>query len=154
MPTITSLIDEAISPPFATLNPVLDSNGPYATGNYNIDSFTTTGAFLLPAGTYDIGGTYGVLVRVATVAPAVGVRTGWADATGVASGGDEWQRRICQLVLLHWLPIPSLWIPTMVQDLNMFDTLVAWPVLLGSGSRLGLHVDPGWSVELFFMCVL
>jgi hypothetical protein len=154
MPALTSVVDELTQPPFASLNAVLDLNGPFGTGDYNIDSFYTDGSFLLPAGSHDIGGTYGVIVQVGLVPPQVGFRIGWNDVLGTAGSGDEWERRICQLVLQHYLPLGGFWIPTLVQDLNLVSTYVAWPVLVLSGSRLGLHVDPGWSVDLYFMCVL
>jgi hypothetical protein len=155
MPSAVSLIDTVAQMPFALLNPVRDEHGPYGVGDYNIDNFLTSSGGMLPSGTYDIGGTWGLHVAVEGTIPAsAGWRTGWNDPTGVAGSGDEWERRICQVVLLHYLIIPSIWIQTQVVNVNRIKQLIEWPVLVGSGARVGLHVDPGWQVDLYFMCLL
>lgn len=155
MPTSTSIIDALAAPPFATLNPVLDEGGPYPTGDYTLTSFFTSGAFLLPAGFHDVGGTYGVIVNVnGAIPPAAGVTFGWVDSFTAIPFGDIYHRRVCQLVLQHFLLISGSWVTTFMTDINSFPDTNFWPVLVGSGGRLGLHVEPGWSVDLQYLCVL
>lgn len=154
MPVVQGVVDSLVSPEFATLQYVLDEAGPFPTGDYTRDHFTTSGAFLLPAGDYDIGGTYGAIVAVAgAIPPSAGLRFGWQDAL-TFPWGDVYDPRICQIVLQHFLPIPARYVTTLMQDCASLDTLITWPVLIGSGARVGLHVEPGWSVDLYFMCVL
>jgi len=155
MPVSQSIVDSLAAPPLAALQPVLDTNGPYSTGDYTLASFTTNGAFLLPAGTYDVGGTYGVIAIVRGAIPAkAGVRFGWTSFPDFFPWGAQYDRRICQLVLQHFLPITGSYITTAVNDVNTLAWTMLWPVLIGSGARLGLHVEPGWSVDLQYLCVL
>lgn len=154
MPTSTSIIDTVATPPLAALQQVLDTNGPYAGGNHTLDHFTTNGAFLLPAGSYDIGGTYGVLAQASTFPLSAGRLLGWNDATYPTISGDQYFDRIAQICLLHQLPITGAWIISQTYDLFLPSQLFLWPVYIGSGGRIGLHVFPHFAVELFFMCVL
>lgn len=154
MPTVTDIIDTVASPPFASLQQVLDTGGPYGAGNHTLTTFHTDGAFLLPAGTYDVGGTYGVLVRVnGTIPPKEGFKIGWTDPASIYDE-SQWQNPICQIVQQHQLPITSAYVSTTVQWIYTLLTWVPWNVLLGSGARVGLHVEPNWAVDLFYMCVL
>jgi hypothetical protein len=154
MPLPTGVIDTVATPPFALLNPVRDTNGPYGYGDHTLVNFHTDGAFLLPAGNYDIGGTYGVIVDFnGTIPPYLGSSIGWSDPLSFPKG-DRYERRFCQLVLEHYLPIGGAWVPVMVEDVPFLTMFFSWPVLIGSGGRLGLHVEPGCSVNLRFMCLL
>jgi len=154
MPSAVDIIDTVTSPPFSTLQHVRDTGGPYGAGNHTLSSFTTDGAFLLPAGTYDVGGTYGVIVRVdGTIPVKEGFKIGWSDPLSVY---DEsvWQHPICQVIQQHFLPLTSTYVTTTLEWCNRLETYIQWQVLLGSGARVGLHVEPNWSVDLFYMCVL
>jgi len=154
MPVTTSVVEALTAPPFASLILVLDQSGPYSTGDYTLDTFNTSGAFLLPAGTYGIGGTYGAIVAARGLfPPGAGVSFGWQDEQTFPFG-DVYARRIAQLVLQHFLPIAGKWVTTQLQDIKTLEETVFWPVLVLSGARVGLHVEPGWSVDLYYFCVL
>jgi hypothetical protein len=154
MPAPVGIIDALTSPPFASLNQVLDTNGPYTAGDYTLTNFTTGGAFLLPAGTYDLGGTFGVLVEVTAIPVKTGLTIGWNDGSEPIISGDEYEQRMVQICLIRTLPISGAHVITEVHDQYLVSQLYLWPVLLGSATRLGLHVNPGFECDLFFMCVL
>lgn len=154
MPTITDVIDAIATPPLASLQQVLDTTGPYSAGSHTLTQFTTNGAFLLPAGTYGVSGTYGVLVNVnGSIPTAAGRQLGWVDGAIFASG-EVYYDRIAQVVLLHQLPITSAWVITEQHDCFGLSQLFLWPALLGSPAQLGLYVAPNWHVDLYYMCVL
>jgi hypothetical protein len=154
MPTSTSIIDTVSTPPLASLQQVLDTNGPFSAGDHTISTFVTNGAFLLPAGTYDIGGTYGVIVQASTFPASAGRVLGWNDVTFPTISGDEYFDRIAQVCLLHQLPITGAYVITETFDIHLPSQLLLWPVYLGSAAKVGLHVFPNFAVELFWMCVL
>lgn len=154
MPTATSVIDTVTTPPLASLQQVLDTNGPYAAGDHTLTSFHTNGAFLLPAGDYDIGGTYGVIVQASTFPSGAGRLLGWNDAAYPTISGDTYNDRIAQVCLLHQLPITGAWMISQTFDIFLPSQLELWPVYIGSGGRIGLHVFPHFAIELFYMCVL
>lgn len=154
MPTSTSIIDTVSTPPLASLQQVLDTNGPYAGGDHTLTQFHTTGGFLLPAGDYDWGGTYGVIVEASVFPASAGRLLGWNDATYPTISGDSYLDRIAQVCLLHQLPITGAWVISATYDVFLPTQLCLWPVYIGSGGRIGLHVFPGFTVELFPMCVL
>lgn len=154
MPAVTDVIDAIATPPLATLQQVLDTGAPYGPGSHTLDTFHTDGAFLLPAGTYGVSGTYGVLVNVhGTIPPAAGLRKGWVDGAIFASG-EVYFDLIAQVVLLHQLPLTGAWVPTELHDCNALSQLFLWPALLGSPAKIGLYVGPNWNVDLYYMCVL
>lgn len=154
MPTVTDIIDSIASPPFASLQQVLDTNGPYGAGNHTLTQFHTNGAFLLPSGTYDVGGTYGVIARVNGSIPIrEGFKIGWSDPASIYDE-SKWINPICQIVQQHLLPITGAYVTTTLEWMFTLQLWVPWQVLLGSGARVGLHVEPNWSIDLFYMCVL
>jgi len=154
MPTSTGIIDSIAFPPIGALNPVLDTGGPYYAGSWTFDTFTTGGAFALPAGTYQVHGTYGVIAQVNGAIPA-----GWGLSRGLDSGGalgfegDYYYNRLCQLVPMHQLLTGILW-PMDVIDIHRASQMVTWPFRLIGGDRLGLHVSPGIEIDLYYLCVL
>lgn len=151
--TQTGIIDTITTPPLASLQQVLDTNGPF-TGDHTFTQFHTDGAFLLPAGNYDVSGTYGVIVQASTFSPAGGRILGWNDASFPTISGDEYIDRIAQVVLLHQLPITGAFVITQTFDVHLASQTMLWPVYLGSGSKVGLHVFPNYAVEMFYLCVL
>lgn len=154
MPQSTSVIDTIATPPLAALQQVLDTNGPFAAGDHTLTQFHTSGAFLLPAGNYDLGGTYGVIVQASTFPLKAGRQLGWNDAAYPTISGDVYHDRIAQVCLLHQLPITGAWIISQTYDIYLPSQLCLWPVYIGSGGRVGLHVFPNFAVECFWMCVL
>lgn len=154
MPSITDIIDTVATPPLASLQQVLDTNGPFAAGDHTISSFVTNGAFLLPAGTYQVNGTYGVIVQASTFPAQAGRIFGWNDAAFPTISGDQYLDRIAQVCLLHTLPITGATVITETFDVHLASQLFLWPALIGAGTSVGLHVFPNFAVELFWMCVL
>ena len=154
MSTITAIIDAVASPPLAALQQVLDTTGPYGPGSHTLTNFTTNGAFLLPAGTYSISGTYGCLVEInGTVPPAAGFKKGWVDGAIFASG-EMFYDSICQFNLLHILPVTGATIITEMHDCHFNSQVFLWPALLGSAAKVGLYVYPNWHVDLYYLCSL
>lgn len=154
MPTTTDIIDTVATPPLAALQQVLDTNGPYAAGDYTLSQFHTNGAFLLPAGNYDVGGTYGVIVQASTFPLAAGRILGWNDVTFPTISGDTYIDRIAQVCLLHQLPITGAYVISETFDVHLASQFFLWPAYIGAGTKIGLHVFPNYAVELFYMCVL
>lgn len=154
MTATTGLIDALAFPPLGSLNPVLDDGGPYATGDYSLSTFTTGGAFLLPAGTYQVHGTYGVITVPSGAIPAA-----WGYEIGFDSGGalgnEGWRffNRFCQLVPMHQL-FSGFLLPLDRHDCNFAVDYLLWPFRLIGGDVLGLHVEPGVAVDLYYLCVL
>src|SRR5262249_44717426 len=139
-----------------TLTQVLDTNGPYGPGDHTLPSFHTDGAFLLPAGTYQVNGTYGAIVSVNGAIPAfAGFDVGWNDPLGVIVwSGDEYEQRICQVNVLRNTALAPAWVGYQVNDVFLIQQVVRWEPFLGAGMQLGLHVDPNWHVDLYYLCVL
>ena len=156
MPTVTDIIDAISTPPLASLQQVRDTNGPFAAGHYRLSDFHTDGAFLLPAGTYSVSGTYGVIAQVTgTVPPAAGFQKGWVDPLGVIfDSGEVYHDLIGQVCLLHFLPITGAGIITEQHDLHQLGETFLWPALIGSAASVGLYVAPNWQIDLYYLCVL
>jgi hypothetical protein len=154
MPVPTGVVDALSTPPFVSLNQVLDTSGPYTAGDHTLTQFTTSGAFLLPAGTYGVSGTYGVIVQPTTIPPQWGFDIGWNDVSFPIASGDEYEPRLAQLCVIHTLPISGARIITQREDIHLVQQLILWPLLIGSAAAIGLHVEPGIVVDLFYMCVL
>jgi|SRR5215467_5254187 len=154
MPVSVDVIDTVATPPFASLQQVLDTNGPFGSGDHTISQFHTNGAFLLPTGNYDVGGTYGVIVQASTFPSSAGRIFGWNDGAFPTISGDEYLDRIAQVCLLHILPITGAYVISATFDVHLPSQLLTWPLLLGSTAKIGLHVFPGFAVEMFYMCVL
>lgn len=156
MPSITDVIDAIATPPLASLQQVLDTNGPFGPGSHTLTQFHTDGAFLLPAGTYNISDTYGCIVQVNGVfPPAAGFQKGYVDPFGVIFGtGELYHDLIAQFNLLHTLPLTGAKLITERHDIHFNEELILWPGLIGSASTVGLYVGPNWHVDLYYMCVL
>lgn len=156
MPAVTDVIQALTTPPLASLQQVLDLNGPFSGGDHVINSFLTDGAFLLPAGTYGVSGTYGVVVRATTIPAAAGRTIGF---NGVVAGQDVsldlWHDRIAQIGILKSFPITGALYPTQVLDASYATQLFLWAAFSGSApDHVGLHVFTNWAVDLYWMCVL
>lgn len=154
MPATQGIIDTIAFPPIGLLNPVLDTGGPYSAGSWTFDTFTTGGAMLLPAGTYQVHGTYGVIAQVNGAIP-----TPWGFSIGLDSGGAlgfegyRYDNRFCQLVPMHQL-LSGVLYPMEIVDVHYSYQMVLWPFRLIGGDRLGLHVSPDISIDLYYLCVL
>lgn len=154
MPDVASIIDTLATPPLGALNPVLDTSGPYAFGDHTLTTFTTTGSMLLPAGTYQVHGTYGVIVVPNGAIPtAWGYRTGYDSGGALGGEGHTYYNRFCQVVPQHQLA-SGLYLPLDLLDVHSIPWYTLWPFRLVGGDRLGLHVEPAIAVDLYYLCVL
>lgn len=153
MPQPTGIVDIVTTPPLAALQQVRDTNGPYGAGVHTLTNFHTDGAFLLPAGTYDIGGTYGLLSRISGAIPIEwGTADGWTD---FASQDEAYFfNRIAQVVVQRQLPITGAWVTTEKFDMHYLQQMVLWPLFVGGGTRVGLYVAPDIAVDVFYFCYL
>jgi len=155
MPNINAgAVDALTFPPLGLLNPVLDANGPYASGSHTLTSFTTNGAFLLPAGTYQIHGTYGVLVQPNGAIPVTwGIDYGYDSGGPIGAEGNRYFNRFAQLVAMHQF-FSGAFATTEIFEAHRLAETFFWPFRLIGGDQLGLHVTPGVSVDLYFLCIL
>jgi len=154
MPALTSIIDAVATPPLAAMQQVLDTNGPYTAGTHTLTQFVTNGAFLLPAGTYNVSGTYGVIVsQVGAIPAGLGYRIGWTDPTGNYNESN-YQQRMAQMVVQHQLPITGAWVTTDSVDCYTVSRLILWQGLVNAPGRVGIYVAPFLSFDLYYLCVL
>lgn len=149
-----SVIDQVLSPPIGSLNPVRDTNGPFTSGVHTFTSFTTDGAFLLPAGTYDIHGTYGLIATPTNVPTPWGVEQGFDSAGFWSQEGWRMDLRWAQLVIEHQL-FSGAFAPVEFRECHYLAEMMLWPFRLIGGDQLGLWVPPGGaSVHIDYLCLL
>lgn len=154
MPLPTTIIDTVFSAPLGLLNPVLDTGGPYGAGSHERDTFITNGAFLLPAGTYQVHGTYGVIIVVnGAIPPTWGYAEGFRSGGALSDEGVRYDNKFCQVVPLHQA-LSGAFIPVSYTDVHYIPFLVEWPFRLAGGDRLGLWVSPGIAIDLYYLCIL
>lgn len=154
MPTTTNIIDVISTPPLASLQQVLDTGGPYGPGSHTLTTFSTNGAFLLPAGSYAVSGTYGVIAVVnGTIPPAAGFQIGWHDPLAI-SDASYYYDAIGQVLVQHQLPITGAWVTAQLEWLHELQTFFYWTLSIGTPGRVGLYVAPNWHIDLYYLCVL
>jgi hypothetical protein len=154
MPVDSSVIDAIAFPPLGALAPVLDTGGPYASGDHTLTTFTTTGAFLLPAGTYQVHGTYGLVVVPNGAIPAAwGYDIGYDSGGALGSEGAIYHNRFAQIVPMHQV-LTGFYLPLDRLDVHTVPWYTLWPFRLIGGDQLGVHVEPGVAVDLYYLCVL
>jgi hypothetical protein len=151
----TGVANILVTPPLSTLAPILDENGPYGTGDHTITDFLTTVAHgLLPAGTWPIGGTYGVIVEVNGAIPATwGYDLGYDSGGAVGTEGWRYHNRFAQVVVMHQI-LGGAFITIQQHDVHSIQDWLPTVFIPLGGDRMGLHVSPGVAVDLFFMCLL
>jgi hypothetical protein len=151
---LQSIIETVTQPPFATLHSALDLNGPFGAGDHTFTSFSASAMTGWPAASHSVYDTLGVLAVVnGTIPIHLGYTMGWIDPTGT---DDEtiYQRRFCQLVLQRRLILTGLWLTVDRQDMYTTRLFMPWPTRMASQGRLGLHVEPGISIDLHYLVVL
>lgn len=154
MPELTSVVDAISFPPLGVLNPVLDSAGPYGAGSHNLTTFTTGGAFALPAGTYQVHGTYGVIAVPSGTVPIVwGLDDGYDSGGALGLEGVRYHNRLCQLVPMHQV-LSGFFLPIERLDVHYVPEHLLWPFRLIGGDMLGLWVPPAISIDLYYLCIL
>lgn len=152
MPTPSGVIDQFLHPPLGLLNPVLDTAGPYGPGSSTRNTFVTTGAFLLPAGTYAVSGTYGVIaVPNGAISTHEGVQFGWNDGSRPLVSGDRYYDRFGQINVIHTL-LSGVEVITQQFDLTSIENFMLWDVALPSA--IGIWVNPFSAIDLYYLCVL
>lgn len=152
MPTPGGVIDQFLHPPLGLLNPVLDEAGPYGPGSSTRSTFVTSGAFLLPAGTYQVSGTYGVIAVPNGAIPTVfGIDLGWNDAGYPLASGDHYRERFGQINVIHQL-LSGVTVITQQFDLDTLENFALWDVALPAA--IGIWVNPSMNMDLYYLCVL
>lgn len=150
----TGVIDLLAFPPVGSLNPVLDTDGPYAAGDWQLTQFSTTGAFILPAGSYQIHGTYGVIVQpVGAIPPTWGYSLGFDSGGAIGAEGWRYYNRFAQLVVQHQV-LGGYYATVDSVEIHTLSQLIIWPFRLIGGDQLGLNVSPGITVDLYYLCLL
>ncbi len=151
----TGVANLLVTPPIALLRPIRDENGPYSFGDYTITEFlTTTTHGLLPAGTWPIGGTYGVMTFLSGAIPTTwGYDIGYDSHGAIGVEGYRYFNRFAQVVVMHEA-IGGSFLTIQIQDIHYIQEWVPTVFTPVGGDRLGLHVSPDISVDLFFMCLL
>jgi len=143
-----------VNPPIGLMDPIRDEHGAFAAGDHTITDFLTTSAHgVLPAGTWPIGGTFGVIVAPTVFPVTWGYDIGYDSGSPVGFEGWTYENRFAQLVVMHQA-ISGAFIPVQVVDCFRVQTYIPTAFVPVSGDRIGLHVSPGISVELYFMCLL
>lgn len=155
MPLPTGVAQFVVTPPLSLLAPIRDENGPYATGDHTITDFLTTTAHgVLPAGTWPIGGTYGVLVQPSGTIPATwGFDQGYDSHGAVGFEGWRYENRFAQVVVMHQT-LAGPFITIQIEEAHYIQTYIPMIFIPLGGDRIGLNVSPSVSVDLFFMCLL
>jgi hypothetical protein len=152
MPGVTGVIDQFLHPPLGLLNPVLDDAGPYGPGTSTRTTFHTSGAFLLPSGTYDVSGTYGLVIVVnGSIPPTAGFEFGWDGAGGALYSGNKYYDRFGQIVVIHTL-LSGAGVITQEQSIDHLQTLMLWETALPA--EIGIWVNPSMALDLFYLCLL
>ena len=153
MPPVPSgVIDQFLHPPLGLLNPVLDDAGPYGPGTSTRNTFHTSGAFLLPAGTYNVSGTYGLVVVLNGAIPTTaGWEHGWDGAGGAIYSGNRYYDRFGQIVVIHTL-LSGAGVITQEVSIDHLQQLILWETALPS--EIGIWVNPSVALDLFYLCIL
>lgn len=152
MPAVGSVIDQFLHPPLGILNPVLDTAGPYGPGSSTRSFFTTTGAFLLPAGTYPVSGTYGIIATVHGAIPApFGFEAGWDDVGYPLTSAIRYDQKLCQINVIHQL-LSGVAIITQQFDMHHLSDFMTFDVALPS--VIGIWVNPAMAIDLYYLCIL
>lgn len=151
----TGVANVLVTPPISLLTPVLDENGPYTFGSHTITDFLTTTAHgLLPAGTWPIGGTYGVVVQVNGAIPVtLGYSLGYDSGGAVGFEGYRYFERFAQVVVMHQ-SLSGAFITIQDQDVTHVQEWIPTVFIPLGGDRIGLFVEPAVAVDLYFMCLL
>lgn len=154
MPVPTGVVSTLFAPPIGLQSPILDEDGPFTAGDHTITTFLTTTAHgLLPAGTWPIGGTYGVVVLASTIPLPFGYSIGYDSGGPIGGEGYFYFERFAQVVVMHQA-LGGSYVTVQTQDCNLLQQYIPLSFTPGGGDRIGLHVTTACAVELFFMCLL
>lgn len=152
MPTPSGVIDQFLHPPLGLLNPVLDDSGPYGPGTSTRSTFSTAGAFLLPAGTYNVSGTYGIIAVVNGAIPATfGFESGWDDVAYPLTSGIRYAERFAQINVIHTL-LSGVAVITQTVDVHQLSQMLIFDVALPA--VIGIWVNPAMAIDLYYLCIL
>jgi hypothetical protein len=154
MPLPLTVIDGVFTAPLSLLVPVLDAGGPYGFGSHERDTFVAPGGFPLTPGTYQVHGTYGVIIVVnGAIPPTWGYAEGFRSGGALSDEGVRYDNRFCQAVPLHQA-LSGVFVPVAYHDVHYIPYLIQWPFALNTSDRLGLYVSPGIAIDLYYLCIL
>lgn len=141
----TGLVSYLTHPPIGLVEPRLDGFGPHS-GNKTLTTWSST----LPpiVSTLPISRSYGCIVQLEGALPPR-----WSFQQGWVSDDGQYEESIyfppiAQLVAQHQFPTGT-WVSTTVAMIDRFPMLVLWQEAFPG--RLGLHVAPNISIDLFFL---
>jgi hypothetical protein len=153
MPQLANIIDIVFSPSVGWLRPVLDEAGPFGFGDYTLTQFTSTAGVLLGDPTHNVTGTFGVIVLFAGAFPSTwSIEFGYDSGGALGHEGDRYTPRLAQVVPQHEL-IGGFFAPLDYVDIVHIPQVVSWPFRPVGGDRVGLHVTPDCSVDLYYLCL-
>ncbi len=138
------IVDTITHLPLGVLKPHADELGPYGPGNHVLDTFFFSGGGFTP-----VNAAFGVVVQISGgIAPKLGRQFGFSD--GIDVNLDVFELRICQLAALHQM-LGGQWIASQVESVRYAPQLFRW--VEASPGRIGLYVEPSWSVDLYYLMV-
>lgn len=140
MPDI-GLIDLVLTPPLGSLEAVPDGRNPWLAGQHSI--IVTD-----PAG--PVSDTYGVVFGAITQPLAWGYKLGYRD---ISEGLDArvYVPAFAQAVAVHTL-LDGSPVFSQIEWLEQTITLMRWDVALPS--MLGLYIQPGWEIDIYWLRLL
>jgi len=139
-----AIIDYAFSPATGFLNPHLDTAGPYGAGNHTLTTWTPAGF-----GAQPVSATFGVTLQFNGAIPAhLGLQIGYDDGGLIVT--DRFDLTLVQLVVQHQFAGGAC-VVTQLEEVHILPSTRRWVEALPG--RVGLHVLPGISVDLFYLRV-
>lgn len=107
---------------------------------------------MLPAGTYGVAGTYGIVWALnGAIPPTLGTLDGWVDPIGSIADGVRYDQRLAQLVIQHQL-LGGAFLNTQIVDIHYLTGGFTFDNALPS--RIGIWVAPPLLLDLFYLCIL
>lgn len=141
----SALSDYLLHPTIGLLKPVLDYYGPYEGTVTRTQWSHTPGPVYSP---WPVSRTYGVIVDInGVIPPKWGSAAGWVSDDGLYDA-TQLEPPIVQVVTQHQFPT-GRWTTTQSEWLNAAPSLVTWAV--NFPGRIGLFVNPGLAVDLFYL---
>lgn len=153
-PLVSAIAQLLVHPPLGAMVPALDSGGPYFEGDYTKDHWSTAGGTLVPAGTYAVNATFGVIVNLRTAPPPTwGFNLGWSSHPVLDYSGYTFHNRIAQVILQRQL-LTGLLVNVAEMNVHQYMQMAVWDLDVVGTLRFGLHVEPGLQVDLYWLVLL
>lgn len=130
--------------PLGLLDASLDSAGPYGPGSHSLTTWSQGGTVR------NVNDTFGVIVQInGAIAPKLGLVPGFDDGGTVQL--DLFQMRICQIAQLFQLR-SGIWVPADSRNIFYAPQLIRW--VEDQPGKIGLYVQPTWSVDLYYLITI